>query len=153
MYSETDNNSSITDALNQTTIPIPSAWVYEDLLLREINQHLLNLGHDTISREDLVHEMEARGYRRFLDAIERAHWKGIGVLSDRTEETVVGVEEIYPIVVDSARRSSYRDIWIKIKEDTEFWIDINRDRILGMDENDHQPTEVPPWESEEYDDD
>lgn len=91
------NRTTITESIDQVTVRIPSARAHEALLHREVNQHLLDHGHGAITYTDLAHEMEAMGYQRFLDACGRAHWRGIGVLSDRTEEAVVGVDEMSPV--------------------------------------------------------
>jgi hypothetical protein len=93
--------TSISEILGRITVRASSAFVREDHLHRKINQHLLDSDHDTITRSDLIHYMISRGYQRFLDASDRTIWRGIGLLSDRKEETVVPIEEIYPVRIRS----------------------------------------------------
>jgi len=95
------DKQAITDTIDQIAVSLPSAFVREDHLHRDVNQHLLDSGHDTITKSELIHYMESRGHQRFLDASDRTIWRGIGLLSGRDEKMVVPIEEIYPVRIRS----------------------------------------------------
>jgi hypothetical protein len=77
------NRIHVLNALDFLTIPCRNLLVNADHLHHEINRVLLDLGHDTISRDELRDLLQDDlDYRDVLEADGRVVWRGIGLRNE-----------------------------------------------------------------------
>jgi hypothetical protein len=80
------NRIAVLNALDSLIVPDRDRLVHADLLHAEINRVLLDLGQDTVSRNELHDLLHVDlDYHDVLDDHGRVVWKGLAMLSEKME--------------------------------------------------------------------
>jgi hypothetical protein len=110
------NRTDVLNSLDHLTRPGRHLLVHADLLHHEINRVLLDLGLDTVGRDEL-HELlhGDLDYHDVLDDHGRVVWKGLGLRSYKVEDvpTVYDAADVTSVAHEESTPSPHIDSWLR----------------------------------------